>query len=298
MKKNCPNPNCQNPKIVKDGSYFRRCDSRKIIRYRCLNCGKRLSAATFKLECYQKKRRVNYSLMKLLCSNVSMRRSAKLLNIDRKTVARKLIYLGEKSRQKNQNFLKVKIKTPVANMIFDDLITKENSKLKPLTVSIAVDEDKRHILGAKVAQIPSFGKLAVIALKTYGTRPCHHQKGLNTLMENIENYVAPDAVIKSDMHKKYPRTVKRYFPHATHLQFESERAHVAGQGELKKAKHDPLFMINHTCAMLRANINRLIRKTWCTTKDPSRLQDHIDIFIFYFNTKLIKVELSPLWGTS
>ena len=69
---------------------------------------------------------------------------------------------------------------------------------------------------------------------------------------------------------------------------------MAGQGELKKVAFDPLFLINHTCATLRANINRLIRKTWCTTKDPQRLKDHLDVFIYFYNEELLKKALTPL----
>ena len=63
---------------------------------------------------------------------------------------------------------------------------------------------------------------------------------------------------------------------------------VAGQGELKKVVFDPLYSLNHSCAMLRAHINRLIRKTWCTTKDPDRLADHIAIYVNYHNRELTK----------
>ena len=62
-------------------------------------------------------------------------------------------------------------------------------------------------------------------------------------------------------------------------------AMIAGLGELKKNGRDPLFAINHTCAMLRANINRLFRRTWCTSKSLQHTQDHIDIFIDYYNEK-------------
>jgi hypothetical protein len=48
--------------------------------------------------------------------------------------------------------------------------------------------------------------------------------------------------------------------------FKGGKSGVAGQDELKKVGRDPLFWVNHTLAMRRANINRLIRKTWCTTK--------------------------------
>ena len=60
--------------------------------------------------------------------------------------------------------------------------------------------------------------------------------------------------------------VNTYFPQAEYIQFKGKKSAVSGQGELKKVGHDPLFSINHTFAMCRGNINRLIRKTCCTTK--------------------------------
>ena len=45
---------------------------------------------------------------------------------------------------------------------------------------------------------------------------------------------------------------------------------MTGQGELRDKRFDPMFALNHTCAMLRANINRLFRRTWCTSKRIDR----------------------------
>jgi hypothetical protein len=100
--------------------------------------------------------------------------------------------------------------------------------------------------------------------------------------------------VKSDEHQRYPCFVKRYLPFAQHETFKSERSCVAGQGELKKVHFDPLFVVNHTCAMLRANVNRLIRKTWCTTKRVERLKDHLDIFVYYYNEILLQRALTPI----
>lgn len=62
---------------------------------------------------------------------------------------------------------------------------------------------------------------------------------------------------------------------------------------MKKNNNDPLFAINHALAMLRANINRLIRKTWCTSKKIERLKDHLDIFTYYFNKIYLKNFAKP-----
>jgi hypothetical protein len=182
----------------------------------------------------------------------------------------------------------------VHNIQIDDLITKENSKLKPLSVSLAVDEDRRMILAVEVSQIPAFGHLAKKGLQKYGKRRDEHAKGLTRLFETITPIVSSEVTVKSDEHQRYPSFVCAYLPRAKHLTFKSERACIVGQGELKKARFDPLFIVNHTCAVLRANVNRLIRKTWSTTKDPLRLKDHLDLFVYFYNQVLLRPTLTPI----
>jgi transposase-like protein len=294
MNKLCPNPSCACPdSIVRDGTFYRREDSKLIQRFRCKECGTRFSNATFTSTYRQKKRRVNSPLLKLLSSGVSMRRSALLLGITRRTVERKLPFLASRCRRQNIRELQ-KLKGRIFNMQIDDLITKENSKLKPLSVSIAVDEDRRLILGAEVSEIPTFGHLAKQSVKKYGKRKDEHFEGLTRLFQRLAPVVSSEVLVKSDEHKTYPRFISGYFPKAKHMTFPSERGCVVGQGELKKVNFDPLFIVNHTCAMMRANINRLIRKTWCTTKDPLRLKDHLDVFIYFYNQTLLRKTLTPL----
>lgn len=294
MKKICPNPHCAAlNSINKDGFYRRKDDSKIIQRYRCRICLKKFSSATFTVTYRQKKRRINAHVFKFLSSGLSMRRSAMLLNVHQKTIARKLTFLAKRSRVMNSKLLQ-KFHGKIHNVQFDDLITKENSKLKPLSVSVLVDEDRRLILGAEVSQIPAFGHLSRPAIKKYGYRKDKHAEGLDRLFKKAKPLLSEEALVKSDKHKSYPYYVETYLPKAQHITHESERACIAGQGELKKVAYDPLFMINHTCAILRANINRLFRRTWCTTKDPVRLKDHIDLFTFFYNKHLINRILTPI----
>lgn len=290
MRYGCPNSECKyhgkKNYLSKDGIYHRKNDSRIIQRYRCAHCGKRFSNATFSLAFGQKKRRVNHTLFENLASGMSMRRCARNLKIHRTTVKRKLIYLAKKARLSQEALLKKLRDKPILKMQFDDLVTIEHTKLKPLSVSTAVDSENRTILGAVVSQIPAFGLLAEPSRKKYGKRKSFHRKGLTKLFEDIKEIIDPAALIESDEHKLYPQFVEEYFPNSEYKRYKGSRSSVAGQGEMKKIKFDPLFMINQTLAMLRANINRLIRKTWCTTKDPQMLQNHIDIYIQYHNLNL------------
>ena len=294
MNRLCPNPNCACPIfVIRDGSFKRKEDSKIIQRFRCKICLQRFSSATFSA-CYkQKKRRINSELLGHLASGLSLRRSAFLLNVDKKTVERKLPFLARMCRKRNDRLLQ-KLKGRVHNIQIDDLITKENSKLKPLSVSIAIDENRRTILAMEVSQIPAFGHLSKLAIKKYGKRDDKHFEGLTRMFQRITPIVSPEVRVKSDEHQRYPGFISAYLPRAKHETFKSERGSVVGQGELKKVGFDPLFIVNHTCAMLRGNVNRLIRKTWCTTKDPQRLKDHLDVFMYFYNQKILRSNLTPI----
>lgn len=291
MKPNCPNLNCsfvrQNIFVAKSGSYFRKDDSRFIQRFICQHCHKRFSSSTSTLEYHQKKRRINHTVFNLLSSGISLRRISLVLKINQKTAARKLQYLAAKARLEQAKFLAMLKDNPVEHLQFDDLITSEHTKLKPLAVSVAVDAKRRFILGLNVAAIPAFGKIAKLSRAKYGPRISEHKEKLDEMLKQIKPLIVPTALICSDEHKHYPPVVKKYFPKAKHERFKGGRGCIVGQGELKKLRFDPLFTLNHSCAMLRANINRLFRKTWCTTKKPMRLKDHLDIYIWFHNSVLL-----------
>ncbi len=215
-----------------------------------------------------------------------MRRSAKLLGLHRTTVARKLKFLASRARLEQQARLDAWTKSPFHDVQFDELETLEHTKCKPLSVGLVVDQKKRKILGHQVSQMPAKGRLAKKALKKYGYRPDHRAQGLEQLFERVSKAIHPEALITSDECPRYPRVVKRRFPQANHKTVKGQRGCIVGQGELKKIGFDPLFSLNHTCAMLRANINRLFRRTWCTTKNPSALSDHISLYVNYHNRLL------------
>lgn len=288
----CPNLQCQfherKDRIIRKGSYYRKDDSRKIARFLCKECGRKFSTATFKMEYKQKKRRINNELFKLLASGMSMRRSARHLRVHHKTIHRKVIYLAKKARKTNADFLQMLRKNPVAYLQFDDLITSVHTKLKPAAVSIVIDAENKFILGFEVGSIPAFGHLAEISRKKYGRRKNEHEEKLNSLFERICESVSPEAKIESDEHRSYAPIIEKFFPQAIYRQYKGSKGCVVGQGELKKIKYDPLFPINHTCAMLRADINRLFRRTWCTSKNMDMLRNHIEIYVAYRNYQLQK----------
>jgi transposase-like protein len=293
MRHQCPyceikensDENC--PKVIGYGHFYRKSDSQSVQRFRCLGCKRSFSGAT-RHPCYrQNKRQFNEILRRLLSSGVSQRRLAKILNLSRTTVVRKFLFLAAQAEilleRENLEFPQSVI------MEFDDQETFEHTKCKPLSITLAVEFKTRRILGFEVSQMPANGKLASISRKKYGPRPDKRSLGREKLFTRLQPLLHPECLIKSDQNPHYPKDVKKFFPAARHKTYKGKRGCTGGQGELKKVKFDPIFSLNHTCAMLRANINRLFRKTWCTTKKPERLRAHIAIYALYHNRSLKKV---------
>jgi len=124
-------------------------------------------------------------------------------------------------------------------------------------------------------------------------------KGWNKLLRGLQPYVRSDVVFRSDENPHYPPYVRKFHPHAVHETVKGGRGASTGQGELKKLRFDPIFSLNHTCAMLRANLNRLFRKTWCTTKTIQGLIDHLSIYVVYHNQVLTRDHApSAVFGAS
>uniref|UniRef100_UPI0027397CB0 hypothetical protein n=1 Tax=Staphylococcus epidermidis TaxID=1282 RepID=UPI0027397CB0 len=123
--------------------------------------------------------------------------------------------------------------------------------------------------------MPTRGKLAKRAREKYGRRQDTRTAARRSVFLRLTDLLDPLAEIRSDHNPNYPPLIRRSFPAATHKRFKGKRGCVTGQGELKEGRYDPLFSINHACAMFRANVNRLIRKTWCTTKRLDRLRSHL-----------------------
>jgi len=212
---------------------------------------------------------------------------AKLLKVHHITVARKVKYLGLEKRWLNSTLRRKRETNKVIEMQFDDLETFEHSKMKPLSVTIALEKDSRFILGYEVSRMPAKGLLAKPSVKKYGIRKDERAAGRDRLFRKIQSVIAEKALVQSDQSPHYPSDVRKYFPNSIHETTAGRRGCVVGQGELKAGGYDPLFTLNHNFAMLRDNIKRLSRRTWCTTKRIQGLCDLIDIYIHYHNTELI-----------
>ena len=278
-------PHCQTKAFKRRGFYLRTSGHKmKIQRFQCAGCQKSFSSQTSAFDFGQRKSYINQSLYRHLVAGVSQRKCSELLGINKKTVARKIICLGAIARACMT--ADRGIPKPETVVVFDEMETFEHTKCKPLSIALAVEQNSRRIIGCYVSQMPAKGPLAEMSRRKYGFRPDHRSKALRQLLGNVAKTYPLLTVVKSDECPRYPKQVTKILSHATHVTYKGRRGCVVGQGELKRGGFDPLFSLNHTCAMLRDNIKRLSRRTWCTTKIPERLQDLVDMYSVHHNEKI------------
>ena len=282
-------PVCQNShsEIVKKGFFAKKSTrSERIQRFFCKACARSFSTQTKRLSYYDKKPHINQPLFRLLSSGVSQRRCALIFQVDKKTVARKLVRLGKAA----QFHIETTSRLPQPShktAVFDDMETFEHTKCKPLSITVAVQEHSRFIIAARVSQMPSKGRLAAVSLKKYGYRPDLRREGLTEVLARIKRVMPEIQTIKSDLCPRYPRAVRQILPGVIHDRSKGRKPCIAGLGELKEGGFDPLFSLNHSCAMFRDNLKRLSRKSWCTTKKPENLQHLLNLYACFHNQRLL-----------
>jgi hypothetical protein len=272
--------------VVNRGFYQRQCDKRRIQRFYCRTCSRGFSKQTYHHTYRQRKPWINNMLVHLLCSSVSQRRAARILKVQPLTVARKIPYLAAFAARELARQSAV---MPAAEAFqFDEMVTFEHSKLKPVSIIVAVESRSRRILDVRAFSIRPEGAYSDKAMRRYGPRKHERKQNLRASFAAVQPQVIKRCTINSDCHKAYKPRVREFFPQAYYERFLSRKACVTGQGEMKRGGFDPLFWINHTCAMVRYGVKRLARKTWCTTKKVSRLNMVLQIYRWYHNTELIK----------
>ena len=185
--------------------------------------------------------------MELLSSNVSLSAAARMLRVNPKTVAKKLLFLGAICEERNQkNALNYR---SVDHIQFDELPTIEHHKCKPCRWRWRCQKMSVRFWGSSVIHAShwAFGQNFT---QKYEIRPDHRKAGLTDLFNDL-SLLSPTITISSDECSFYNGVVRQVFSKGDCESTHGEKSSVAGQGELKKTRFDPIFSINHTFAMLR-----------------------------------------------
>lgn len=259
---------------IRKGSYRTSHDRLRVPRYQCKACKRTFGSRTCSPIARQHKPHINEPLAKLLASGVTQRRAARILGINKITVARKFAWLAGRARlAHNAALASGRFKTSYVQ--FDEMETFEHTKLKPLSIALAVRAKTGEIVGAQAAPMNCHGHLAALSQKIYGWRPDGRPAACRSVFAQIKSVAKARITVATDAKSSYGPLLRSVLPTAAH---QPHLSRVKTRGA-----RDPLFRLNHTAAKLRADVSRLARRTWSASKCLKGLQDHLDLYIAFNN---------------
>ena len=286
----CPIPQCPSSRKEapflwrKRGHYVRACDGRAVQRFLCLACLTSFSVQSFRLDYRHRKPHLNGRIFDLFISKVTHRQAARILRTRRRTIERRLTLYGGQARLFQQARLQGKRIDGV--FLLDELETfEQNRRLKPVTMPLLIERESRFFVHLETAALPARGPLsAKNQLKKeelerlHGKRRSGSTAAVTRCFEALARHhkEGKPALILTDCKTSYPVILNAVFK-------QESPNHKRTSSKRKRDPKNPLFAINHSFAMLRDGISRLVRRTWAHSMKRERLAQHAWIHLLWRN---------------
>jgi hypothetical protein len=269
------------------GRYRRWCDGRIVQRFFCRTCRRYFSTQTFRLDYRLQLPEIHYDVFDTFVSKVTQRQAARNLSCTRKTVVHRLRLLAQHSRDFHTRALqRVSARGGLEGKFqLDELETFENSRrLAPLTVPILAERVSYFVVDMKVAPLPPRGNLRPAERerkhereKDDGPRRSGSRAAVKACFQTLAEVCKPFStiLISTDFKSTYPGILREVmtqpYVHTQHI------------STAVRDYYNPLFPINHTLAMMRDGVSRLVRRSWGASKLRGWLELHLWVWIAYRN---------------
>ena len=260
-------PSCKSENIGKKG--FQKTNKGKTQVYRCKDCNRRFTRRSHSINHRKRKQHLREKITKLYCEKMSLSGIARALNIHRNTVVKYFRENAELARKANKKRLGNDLLTSYVQ--FDQLETYEHTKRKPVGIQISIRPKTNEVISAKAGYIPLRALSVSKAYSSYwnlkANKSLHAQ---NMILETKKALKKSGATLSCDRERGALKIAKD-FCLEDHIKITPT--------EKRNKKIDMVFR------RIRNDISRLNRRTICTTKEVSQLQNHLDLWIDYHNVK-------------
>ena len=290
----CPFLDCESKQGIFEfcwrsrGKYFRKCDGRWVRRFSCKVCERRFSTQTFKTDYRWKKPRLHYRLFDLFISKVTMRQMARIHGVRRPTVERRLRRMGMVCREFHALALAQAKRRGgiVGTFQLDELETYETDRrLSPVTMPVLIERHSYFVVHGETAPMAARGNLTTslrkkkeLRDKRFGKRRSGSRNAVVNTLRRLKEVHSSEAAMSLESDRKH--SYRTEFKRIAGSQFA---CHIRISSKKLRDKSNELFPINHTLAMMRDNISRLVRRTWAASKIRQRLDLHFWMWVCYRN---------------
>jgi transposase-like protein len=270
------------------GTFTRACDGRVVQRYLCKGCGRTFSNQTFRVDHRLRRPSLDAKIFTSFISKVTQRFVARHHGCTRRTVARRLKRWGKHC----QSFQARALQGPGRSLpwagpfVFDELETFETDRrLQPVTVPMLVHRQSYFIVHTAVGTLPprkplsdaNQARLELLEKKSGGKRISESREKVAECFAALEALApAPKAVaIDTDEKLTYGPLLRE--------RFGDRLVHGRTNSKAPRTYKNPLFAVNHTFAMMRDGLSRLVRRNWGHSKEREKLEWHLWIYIAWRN---------------
>jgi transposase-like protein len=270
------------------GRYYRKCDGRWVKRFSCNVCERRFSTQTFKTDFRWRKPKLHFRVFDLFISKVTIRQIARIQKVRRPTIERRLIRIGEVCKLFHSRCL-AQTRTRgglFGEFVMDELETYETDRrLSPVTMPVLIQRHSFFVVHGETGTLPARGNLKVRhRIKKerrdilQGKRKSGSRSAVRNTLQRLKDVHSPrwGITLSTDLKHTYGREFRR-------IAGEQFKCHRTASSKTKRDRANLLFPINHTFAMMRDSISRLVRRTWAASKLRQRLDLHFWIWVTYRN---------------
>lgn len=284
----CPYDNCHGPaNFERKGFYVRQCDGLRVQRFQCLRCFRWFSEQTFKLNYRHKRPEIDELVFDGLVSKVTQRQSARVIGCNRKAIALRLRLDGVHCRafhrmQVAQALAKGKLH---GTFQLDEAETfEDNRRIAPVTAPVLIDAHTYFIVHAATGDLPArkpLSQLNQLKLELRelerGKRKSESRFAVKRCWSKLEELtrLAPEILITTDRKTAYASSLRQ--------RFGARLRHTRISSKEPRGYDNPLFPVNHTLAMWRDGMSRLVRRNWATTKIARELRHHLWVWVSWRN---------------
>jgi hypothetical protein len=256
-------------------------------RFHCHACRRSFSVQTFRVDYRLHRPHLTGPIFDAFVSKVTQRQAARTIGCTRKTVRRRLLLLSRHGREFHTAVLERAARRGdlKGNFQLDELETFERDRrLCPVTLAVLIHEESRFVLHAQSGALPARGNLRgrhlerKLALeRKHGVRTSGSREAVRACFASLASALTGrgGAVLATDKKSSYATLLAETLPEGT--------VHMRHPGDAPKTPENPLWPINHTLAMLRDGLSRLVQRTWGVSKERAWLDRHAWIWIAYRN---------------
>jgi hypothetical protein len=149
---------------------------------------------------------------------------------------------------------------------------------------VLIERKSYFVVDLETAELPCRGRLSEEDRlrkeereREHGVRRSGSRRAVSKCIETLASHHARQGPVRVQTDKKstYTTILARQFPGRLEHKRHSSKA--------KRDYANPLFPINHTLAMMRDGISRLVRRTWAASKLRARLERHAWIWVVWRN---------------